>query len=78
MITGVENHEDLTSIIKHAIGDEHYQTKLMNNHILGSLMNTSRIDIKVTMKKLHHSYQPISMLSSLNDQGLQALNATQN
>jgi hypothetical protein len=33
MITGVENHENLTSIIKQAIGDEHYQTKLMNNGI---------------------------------------------
>jgi hypothetical protein len=33
MITGVENHENLTSIIKQAIGDENYQTKLMNNGI---------------------------------------------
>jgi hypothetical protein len=33
MITGVENHENLTSIIKLAIGDENYQTKLMNNGI---------------------------------------------
>jgi hypothetical protein len=33
MITGVENHENLGSIIKQAIGDEHYQTKLMNNGI---------------------------------------------
>jgi hypothetical protein len=31
MITGVENHKDLTSIIKQSLGDEHYQTKLMNN-----------------------------------------------
>jgi hypothetical protein len=33
MITGVKNHENLTSIIKQAIGDENYQTKLMNNGI---------------------------------------------
>jgi hypothetical protein len=33
MMTGVENHEDLTSIIKQAIGDERYQIKLMNNGI---------------------------------------------
>jgi hypothetical protein len=33
MITGVENHENLTSIIKQAIGDENYQTKLMNDGI---------------------------------------------
>jgi hypothetical protein len=33
MITGVENHENLTSSIKQAIGDEHYQTKLMNSGI---------------------------------------------
>jgi hypothetical protein len=33
MITGVENHENLTSVIKQAIGDENYQIKLMNNGI---------------------------------------------
>jgi hypothetical protein len=33
MITGIKNHENLTSIIKQAIGDENYQTKLMNNGI---------------------------------------------
>jgi hypothetical protein len=33
VITGVKNHEDLASIIKQAIGDEHYQNKLMNNGI---------------------------------------------
>jgi ribosome-binding factor A len=33
MITGVEIHENLTSIIKQAIGDENYQTKLMNKGI---------------------------------------------
>jgi RNase P subunit RPR2 len=33
MITGIENNEDLTSIIKQVIGDEHCQTKLMNNGI---------------------------------------------
>jgi hypothetical protein len=32
MTAGVENHEDLTSIIKQAIG-EHYQTKSMENGI---------------------------------------------
>jgi hypothetical protein len=31
MITGVENYENLTSIIKHAIGDENYQTKLIKD-----------------------------------------------
>jgi uncharacterized protein YaiL (DUF2058 family) len=31
MITGGENHENLTSNIKQAIGDENYQNKLMNN-----------------------------------------------
>jgi hypothetical protein len=29
------------------------------------------------IKHLYHSYQPINILRSLNDQGLQALNATQ-
>jgi hypothetical protein len=33
MITGVENHEDMTSIIEQAIDDEHYQNKLMYNGI---------------------------------------------
>jgi hypothetical protein len=33
MITGVEHHENLTLIIKQAIDDENYQTKLMNNDI---------------------------------------------
>jgi hypothetical protein len=28
------------------------------------------------IKNLHHSYQPMNILCSLNDQGLQALNAT--
>jgi hypothetical protein len=28
------------------------------------------------IKNLHHSYQPINIIRSLNDQGLQALNAT--
>jgi hypothetical protein len=31
MITGVENHENLASVIKQAISDENYQTKLINN-----------------------------------------------
>jgi hypothetical protein len=30
MITGVENHEGFTSIIKQATGDEHYQIHLHN------------------------------------------------
>jgi hypothetical protein len=30
---GIENHEDLTFIIKQAIGGEHYQTILLNNGI---------------------------------------------
>jgi ribosome-binding factor A len=33
MITVVENQENLTSIIKQAIGDENCQTNLMNNGI---------------------------------------------
>jgi hypothetical protein len=33
MITGVEYHEDLTSIIYQPTGDEHYQTKFMNNGV---------------------------------------------
>jgi hypothetical protein len=32
--------------------------------------------MKVKIKNLHHSYQPMNILRSLNDQGLQALNAT--
>jgi hypothetical protein len=28
------------------------------------------------ISNLHHSYQPMNILRSLNDQGLQALNAT--
>jgi hypothetical protein len=39
MITGVESHEKFTSIIKQAIGDEHYQTNLMNYGI--TKVNTS-------------------------------------
>jgi hypothetical protein len=31
MITGVTNHEELTSLLSHAIGTENYQTKLLNN-----------------------------------------------
>jgi hypothetical protein len=100
MITGVENHENLTTIIKQAIGDEHYQTKLMNNGITkvnvssdyayriltNSLkadhlpwffyQNKQNRDIKVMIKNLHHSYQPINILRSLNNQGLH-LNTTQ-
>jgi hypothetical protein len=30
MITGLQNHKELTSITKQAIGDEYCQTKLMN------------------------------------------------
>jgi hypothetical protein len=100
MITGIENHEDFTSITKHAMGDEHYQTKLMNNgitkvnvsrdytyRILTKSLKTNNIhwfsyeykqkkDINVMIKNLHHSYQQMNILHSLNDQGLQALNAT--
>jgi hypothetical protein len=32
-ITGVTNHEQLTSLLNHAIGNENYQTKLLNNGI---------------------------------------------
>jgi hypothetical protein len=100
MITGVENRENLTSIIKQAIGDENYQTKLMNNGItkenvssdyayrmLTNSLKANHIpwflyenkqnrDIKVMIKNLHHSYQPLNILRSLNVQGLQALNDT--
>jgi hypothetical protein len=100
MITGVENHENLTSIIKQDIGDENYQTKLMNNDITKvnvssdytyriltnslkanhipwfSYENKQNRDIKVMIKNLHHSYQRMNILRNLNDQGLQALNAT--
>jgi hypothetical protein len=96
MITGYQNHENLSSIINQAIGDEHYQTKLMNNGITKvnasiriftnslktnhnpwfSYENKQNIDIKIMIKNLHHSYQPMNLLRSLNDQGLQALNAT--
>jgi hypothetical protein len=41
----------------------------------GDLAEQNR-DIKVMIKNFHHSYQPVIMLCSLNDQGLQALNAT--
>jgi hypothetical protein len=41
MTTGVENHENLTSIIKQAIGNENYQTKLMNNGI-------TKVNISIT------------------------------
>jgi hypothetical protein len=100
MITGVENRENLTSIIKQAIGDENYQTKLMNNcitkvnvlsdyayRILTNSLKANHIPwfsyenkqnraIKFMIKNLHHSYQPMNILRSINDQGLQALNTT--
>jgi hypothetical protein len=38
--------------------------------------NKQNRDIKVMIKNLHHSYQPMNILRSLNDQSLQALNAT--
>jgi hypothetical protein len=84
MITGFENRENLTSIIKQAIGDENYQTKLMNNGItkvsvssdyayristnslkanhipLFSYEIKQNRDIKVMIKNLHHSYQPVN------------------
>jgi hypothetical protein len=37
MITGGENHQNLTSITKQAIGDEHYQTKLRNDYVNASI-----------------------------------------
>jgi hypothetical protein len=50
---------------------------LKTNHILWFFYETKQNrDIKVMIKNLHHSYQPINILHSLNDQGLQALNAT--
>jgi hypothetical protein len=100
MITGVDNHENLTTIIKQAIGDEYYQTKLMNNGInkvnvssdhayrmLTQTLKSNNIpwfsyedkqnrDIKVMIKNLHHSFQPVNILHSLKEQGFQALNAT--
>jgi hypothetical protein len=100
MITGVENHENLTSIIKQAVVDENHQIKLINNGITKanvssdyahriltnslkanhipwfSYENKQNRDIKVMIKTLHHSYRPMNILRSLNDQGLQALNAT--
>jgi hypothetical protein len=33
MITGVTNHEELISLLNHAIGNENHQTKLLNNGI---------------------------------------------
>jgi hypothetical protein len=33
MITGVTNHVELTSLLNHAIGNENYQTRLLNNGI---------------------------------------------
>jgi hypothetical protein len=41
-----------------------------------SYENKQNRDIKVMIKNLHLSYQPINILRSLNDQGLQAMNAT--
>jgi hypothetical protein len=41
-----------------------------------SYENKQNRDIKVMIKNLHHSSQPINILRSLNAQGLQALNAT--
>jgi hypothetical protein len=99
MITGVENHENLTSIIKQAIGNENYQIKLMSNGITKanvssdyahriltnslkanhipwiSYENKQNRNIKVMIKNLHRSYQPMNILRTLNNQGLQALNA---
>jgi hypothetical protein len=92
MMATFENHEDLTSIIKEAIGDEHNQTKLMNNgitkvnvsrhyaykiltnslkinHILWfSYENKQNRNVKVMVKNLHHSYQPVRIRCSHNNQ----------
>jgi hypothetical protein len=100
MITGIENHEAMSSIINQAIGDEHYQIKLMSNGITKVnvssdytyriLTNSLKINnvpwfsyenkqirvIKVMIKNLHHSFQPVNILHGLNDQDFQALNAT--
>jgi hypothetical protein len=79
----------LTSIIEQNIGDENYQTKLMNNSITKvnssidyayRILTNSENPIthlgSLMIKNLHHSYQSINILRSLKDQGLQALNAT--
>jgi hypothetical protein len=50
---------------------------LKTNHIPWfSYENKQNRDIKVMINNLYHSYQPINILHSLNDQGHQALNAT--
>jgi hypothetical protein len=59
MITGIENQEDFTSIMKQAIGDEHYQTKLMNDAI--SKVYVSR---DYTYRILTNSLKPITYLGS--------------
>jgi hypothetical protein len=100
MITGVISHEEMTSFMNHAIGEENYQTKLLNNgvnkinvssehayRVLTQTLKDNKIlwhtyenkndrDIRVMIKNLHHSFQPASILRSLSDQGLKALNAT--
>jgi hypothetical protein len=43
-----------------------------------SYKNKQNRDIKIMVTNLYHSYQPINVLRSLNDQGLQPLNATPN
>jgi hypothetical protein len=50
---------------------------LRTNHVPWfSYENKQNRDITIMIKNLHHFYQPINILCSLNDQGLQALNAT--
>jgi hypothetical protein len=56
---------------------EFLTNSLKANHILWfSYENKQNRDIKVKIKNLHHSYQPMNILRSFNDQGLQTLNAT--
>jgi hypothetical protein len=50
---------------------------LKANHIPWfSYENKQNRDINVMIKNLHNFYQPVNILHSLNDQSLQALNAT--
>jgi hypothetical protein len=50
---------------------------LKANHIIWfSYINKQNSNSKVMIKNLHHSYEPINILHSLEDQGFQTLNAT--
>lgn len=100
MVTSLNNIEELTSHITEVIGDEDYQTILMNNNTLKvnvtsenayrvvtkalksknvswySFENKQNRDIRVMIKNLHHTFQPINIIQSLKDQGFDVLNAT--